>query len=143
MYFWHTGILTHDIDKTINNFCSLPGVTRDNWTIMELEFNKTLVGAGGKLKAAFARIGGSVFELLQPLDTVSFHAAQLNKKGPGQHHTAYVCPDGMDSVINSLLRAGGRIVWETKQDNEHACYVETMDGGIIYELINRCPFMPE
>lgn len=143
MYFWHTGILTRDIDGTINSFCDLPGVARDNWTVMDLEFKEPLAGAGGKLKAAFARIGGGVFELLQPLDTVSYHAVQLEKKGPGLHHVAYVCPDGMEAALDGLLRAGGRIVWEIKQGDEHACYVETSGGSMVYELINTCPFMPE
>lgn len=143
MYFWHTGILTRDIDSTINDFCRLSGGARDDWTVMELDFREPIVGAGGKLKAAFARVGGVVYELLQPLDTVSFHAVQLDNKGPGLHHIAYVCPDGMDAAIEGLLRAGGEIMWEFRQGDEHACYVKAPDGSLIYELINVCPFMPE
>ena len=145
MYHWHNGILTSDIEKTIECLCAIPGVTREQWTLMEIDFppEKIITGTGGRLKAAFARIAGVVYELLEPLDDTSYHAITLRERGSGMHHSAYVCEDDLDEVITAQLAAGGRVVWEFRNGDEHAIYIETKDGGMVFELINRCPFMPE
>jgi len=145
MKFWHNGILTSDIEKTINFFCTMPHASRDKWTIMEIEFSQSdmTIGDGGKLRAAFGRVGGIVVELLQPLDDHSYHAKTLKARGPGFHHNAYICEDNQDEVIDALLAEGGRIVWEFKRANERAVYIESADGSAILEIINICPFMPE
>ena len=146
MYHWHNGILTSDIEKTIKGFCAIPGVTRDLWTLGEVYFppQEMVAGGGGRLKTAFARIGSIVYELLEPLDDTSYHAAALRKCGPGLHHAAYVCEDKLDEVIAAQLAAGGKIVWEVRRgDTEHAVYIESEDGSMIWEFIDVCPFMPE
>jgi len=144
MYFWHTGLLTGDADKMIGDFCNLPGVGRGDWKIRDAVFppDKMVTGSGGELRVAYARVNGVVVELLQPLDATSYHAAEFRKKGPGLHHIAYVCPDDQDEAVMSLLEHGGKIVWEFQNEGERAVYVETADG-MIFELINTCPFMPE
>ena len=144
MYHWHNGILTSDLEKTLDSFCAIPGVTRDLWTLGELDFTpgEMVTGAGGRLKTAFARIGGIVYELLEPLDDTSYHAVTLRKRGPGLHHAAYVCEDNLDEVIAAQLAAGGKIVWEALHGDEHAIYIESSDGSMVYEFINVCPFMP-
>ena len=145
MYFWHIGILTRDIEKTIGDFCALPGGARESWTVMELEFpqDKMVIGQGGRLRAAFARVGGSAVELLQPLDATSHHAFELEKKGPGPHHLAYVCPGGLDAAVQALTARGGSVVWDFQNGEERALYIETADGDMNFELVNICPFMPE
>lgn len=142
MYFWHTGILTRDIEKTIAFLSSPFGVSRDKWTVMDVEFPQSdmLLGNGGKLRAAFGRVSGRVYELLQPMDGASYHARQLEARGPGFHHDAYVCEYEQDEVVAALIASGGRIVWEFRHGDERACYVES--DGTVLEIINRCPFMP-
>jgi len=143
--FWHNGVLTPDIDKTIDFFCAADGTPREKWTIMEIEFpqSKMSAGDGGKLRAAFGRVGGIVVELLQPLDSCSYHAKALKTRGAGFHHNSYICEDGIDSAIAALLACGGRIVWEFRSGDEHACYIEAAEGNAVLEIINCCPFMPE
>ena len=145
MKFWHNGILTADVDKTINFLCAANNTTRDKWTIMEIEFPQSnmLTGDGGRLKAAFGRVGGIVIELLQPLDDYSYHAKALRIRGPGFHHNAYICESDHETKITELLEAGGRKVWEMKRGDDHACYIEAPDGNAVLEIINHCPFMPE
>ena len=101
-----------------------------------------VTGDGGKLRAAFARIGGSAVELLEPLDGDSYHAKALLRNGPGFHHNAYICEDNFDKTVSEFLAMGGRIVWEMRHGDEHACYIESADGKTVVELINCCPFMP-
>ena len=145
MKFWHNGVLTPDIDKTIDFLCAASGSPRDKWMVMEVEFPQSMMvnGDGGKLRVAAGRAGGVVIELLQPLDDLSYHAKALKARGPGFHHNAYICEDNQDEVIASLLAEGGRIVWEFRNGNERACYVEAAGGNAVLEIINICPFMPE
>ena len=143
MKFWHTGLLVHDIDETLDFLCAAPGGDRGKWTVIDVEFpqSEMIVGDGGKLRAAFGRVGGVVYELLQPLDDSSYHAKQLEEQGAGFHHCAYYCEDDYDDTVANLVASGGRIVWEAKHGDEHPCYIEA--GGIVFEIINVCPFLPE
>ena len=143
MKFWHIGILTQDIDETLCFLCAPDGGDRDKWAVFEIEFpaDEMVTGDGGKLRAAFGRVGGIVYELLQPLDSGSYHARQLEIRGSGFHHCAYICEDDMDKTIAAFLEKGGKIVWEARHGDEHACYVDI--NGTVLEIINCCPFMPE
>jgi len=145
MQFWHNGVLTPDIDKTIDFICASSGSQREKWTIMEIEFpqSKMANGNGGKLRAAFGRVGGIVVELLQPLDDLSYHSGALKARGPGFHHNAYICEKNLDEVLEGLIKAGGKIVWEFVDNDRRACYVEAPGGNLVLELINHVPFMPE
>lgn len=145
MELWHMGILTPDIDQTLDTICAVPGADRSAWTLGEIAFSpdEMVTGEGGRLKTAFGRMGGVAVELLEPLDERSYHAAALKKRGPGFHHAAYVCGNELDAVIDAALAAGARIVWEARHGDEHVCYMESADGGSVFEYINVCPFMPE
>jgi len=142
--FWHIGMLTEDIDKTLETFFAFPGTRREAWTRGEMEFaaSEMLMGTGGRLKTAMGRLGGIAYELIQPLDEHSYHASALRERGPCIHHAAYICEEDQDEVVSSLLAAGGRMVWEARHGAEHVCYVEAAEGRTVWEIINRCPFMP-
>lgn len=147
MYHWHVGVLTGSIEKSMEAILSIPGVDASKWIFGEVDFyaDPTAAGTSGKLKSAVGRIGGIVYELLEPQDDVSFQALELKRKGPGVHHTAYVC-DGdrdLEETVERYLAAGGRRVWDVRHGPEHAIYVEAGDGSMIIEFINCCPFMPE
>jgi len=145
MYFWHNGILTPDLEKTMEFLSTAAGTPDYKWNIKEAEFHqsKMVSGDGGKLRTAFGRIGGIVIELIQPLDDASYHAQTLKRRGPGFHHNAYVCEDNMDETLAGLYAIGGHPVWEFRDETTHACYVESADGLVILEIINHCPFVPE
>ena len=145
MQFWHSGVLTPDIDGTIDFLCASSGAPREKWTIMENEFPQSgmVYGNGGKLRIAFGRIGGAVIELLQPLDDISYHAQVLRTRGPGFHHNAYICENDQDEVLAALLAEGGKIVWEFRSGYERAFYIEAAGGNAVLEIINICPFMPD
>ena len=145
MKLWHNGMLTHDVDQTIKFLSAASGTPKEKWIITEIEFpdEKMVTGAGGRLRAAFAYVGDVIIELLQPLDETLYHAQMLKKRGPGFHHNAYICETNMDEVLQSLIAAGGKKVWEFKDADKHACYVEAADGYTVLEIINHCPLMPE
>ena len=143
MKFWHTGLLVHDIEETLGFLCAPSGGDRSKWSVFDVEFppDEMITGEGGKLRVAIGRVGGVVYELLQPLDKTSYHARQLEERGAGFHHCAYYCEGDFDETVAKLLAAGGRMVWEAKHGDEHPCYIEA--GGVVFEIINICPFLPE
>jgi len=143
MKFWHTGLLTGDIEQTLDFLCSTPASDRSKWTMFDVEFppDEMITGDGGQLRVAVGRVGGVVYELLQPLDDTSYHARQLKTRGAGFHHCAYYCEGDFDETVASLISSGGHIVWEAKHGDELPCYIESC--GTIFEIINLCPFMPE
>ena len=146
MKLWHNGILTADIEGTIDFFCAADGTPAEKWKILgEVDFSpeNMVIGDGGKLRVAIGRVGGAVVELLQPMDETSYHAKQLKARGPGFHHNAYICEHNQDEVIDKLLEGGARIVWEFRNGGERAVYVEAADESAVLEIINCCPFMPE
>lgn len=146
MKYWHTGFLSRDVEKTVSYFCSLPGVSKDDWTIFEVCFeqNEMVVGNGGPLKVAMGRVGGIGYEIIEPLDEKSYHGEQLKKHGPLLHHIAYVCEEDQQEAVRSMLADGGEIVWEAvrrgPEQEEHVYYIRSERNGFIYELLNCCPF---
>jgi len=112
---------------------------------LEAEFpqSEMVVGEGGRLYVAAGRVGGAVYEIIQPLDDKSYHAKVLKERGPGPHHYAYACEDNLEETVETLKAAGARVVWEVVHGDEHAYYLELPSDGTVLELINRIPFMPE
>lgn len=143
MKFWHFGILTHDVDETIDFLCAPGGEERGKWKVFDAVFpaEDMVTGEGGKLRIAIGRVGGIFYELIQPLDDTSYHAGQIKARGAGFNHCAYYCEDGFDETVAGLIAAGGRIVWEAKHGDEHPCYIES--NGTVLEIINVYPFFPE
>jgi hypothetical protein len=144
MKHWHVGILTPDIDGSADAICAMSGTPRENWTMLEIEFSdaEMVFGDGGKLRAAFGRAGGVVYELLQPEDDRSYHAKTMKSRGPGVHHNAYICEEDQDAVVAAMKASGAKVVWEARHGDEHTYYLEFPDRTV-WEIINCCPFMPE
>ena len=147
MYHWHIGVLTPSIEESMKYIRAVPGVDESKWLFGEADFSSDVTAAGtsGKLKSAVGFIGGVVYELLEPQDDVSFQAVELRKKGPGIHHTAYVCDgdDELEKTVEAYIAGGAKRVWDVQHGPEHAIYLESGDGSMIIEFINCCPFMPE
>lgn len=141
MEFIHIGILTHSLEKSIENFKSFSGFEDSKWTIREVEFPEEaiLTGKGSHMRTALANLGGTVYELIQPLDATSYHADELRKKGESLHHTAFMCLDNQDAVVQTQIERGGKIVWEALLGDKHPIYVESADGKQVWEFINYIP----
>ena len=138
---WHIGILSHDARKTVDFLCASPGADKSAWTFMELEFppSEMVVGGGGKLFVAIGELAGMTYEVLQPMDDNSYHAKILAERGPGPHHTAYVCEDNQDEIVAALISGGARIVWEAVHGSQHVYYLESSTSDMVIEIINKLP----
>ena len=144
MRYWHVGILTEDAEGAARAFCAVQGTPLENWRFAEVEFaqSEMRIGDGGRLKSAVGRVGGLVYEFLQPLDDCSYHAQVLRARGPGLHHAAYICEEDQAETVEALLAAGWRTVWEAQHGGEHVCYLEAPGEAAVWEIVNCCPFLP-
>ena len=143
MKFWHVGVITANINEAIRSLSGASEYEESSWEIFDVDFpdNEMKTGAGGKLRAAFGHVGGVPFEILQPLDNASYHAQQLETRGAGLHHCAYICEDDYQETVSGLVAAGGSVVWAAKHGKERPCYIET--NGMVLEIINCSPFAQE
>ena len=145
MQFIHVGLLTPSLEKSIAEFSSFPGFEDKKWTIREVEFppEAVLTGRGSHMRTAIADLNGAVFELIEPLDPASYHSNELRRKGPGLHHTAFICLENQAEAVRAPLDRGGKIVWEADYKGKHPIYVESADGTQVWEFINYVPGTPE
>lgn len=144
MQLIHIGILTASLEESICGFQSFPDFTEAKWTIREVAFppEAVLTQNGSHMRTAIANLGGMTYELIQPLDPTSYHAEELRKKGECMHHTAFMCLENQQEVVESQLKRGGKIVWEAQAGEKHPIYVESSDGKQVWEFINYIPGQP-
>lgn len=144
MQLIHIGILTASLEESICGFQSFPDFIEAKWTIREVAFppEAVLTQNGSHMRTAIANLGGMTYELIQPLDPTSYHAEELRKKGECMHHTAFMCLENQQEVVESQLKRGGKIVWEAQAGEKHPIYVESSDGKQVWEFINYIPGQP-
>lgn len=90
------------------------------------------------LGVAFAWLGSTLLELLQPLDHRSPHAAFLAEQGDGLHHLGYF----VDSIAGQFTESGTPrwLIDATRSPDRHPWgYLEPDENGLILELIERTP----
>lgn len=94
------------------------------------------------LGVAFAWLGNTLLELVQPLDERSPHARALAEQGEGLHHLAYF----VDSIVGQFAD-GGSPLWlidATRTPDRHPWgYLAPDEDGLILELIERTPASEE
>lgn len=131
----HIGVVVKDIDETTKFLSSMFGL--GPWDISEYvpAKDEVIVGEPFRLKIAFAKLGETSLELLQPVEGDSIWAQALKTHGEGVHHICFGVSN-WDEVVTKTQEQGGRmvaggIVWGTT----HWCYFDTNPGGIIVEFI--------
>ena len=129
----HIGVIVKDIDETAEFLSSTLGL--GPWLISEHSFLKDEMWAGEpfSIKAAHARLGSVVLELLQPLGEGSLWGQFLETKGGGLHHIAFCIPN-WEEVVAKLQEQGSKMLWGSRFDGKRVCFFETKPGGIIIEI---------
>lgn len=138
----HIGVVVKDIDKTVEFLSSILGL--GPWKIFEgIEYYKDEmrvdelgVGEPFRLKLAFAKLGTTVVELLQPLDGRSVYSQFLQTKGEGLHHIAFSVSN-WDDAASKLEERGARIVAGGFAEGKRWAFFETKPGGIIVEPLDN------
>lgn len=134
----HIGVVVKNIDKTIEFLSSTWGL--GPWQVVEavehykdeMKIDELEVGEPFRLKLAFAKLGPTVVELLQPLDGKSVYSIFLETKGEGLHHIAFSVSN-WDDVASELEEHGAKVIAGGFVEGKRWAYFNTKPGGIIVE----------
>jgi len=104
---FHIGMVVRDAAAAQEDLRTRLGAGPFLSTGDELAFDKVLVHGKPvpvRLKIIFCALGGTIVELLEPLDDRSPHAAFLAERGEGMHHLAFVVAD-LDEQLAAVRAA--------------------------------------
>lgn len=98
------GIVTRDLHAIVFAFEQLLGITGFRimeWPIDGIDPQATYRGEPGnyRLLLAFATVGKTQIELIQPLEGQNIYSDFLDQHGPGLHHIRLTVPDFEERVI--------------------------------------------
>ena len=130
----HIGVVVKDIDATTKLLSSLWGLAP--WDIFGYTptKDKMILGEPFSITIAFAKLGPTQLELLQPLDTNSFLAKFLQTNGEGLHHISYDVPNYDEMVATLQERGCPMLISAYNDDGTRWCYFEIKPGGMIVEF---------
>lgn len=123
--FDHVGVVVKSREAAIKAWAGNLGV--GPWRMTE--------AGKGPVALAHARVGGTLFELLEPTPGVpSLWADHLNTSGEGLHHIAVKVAD-VDATVATMVAQGGKVL--TSIPGGWMAYVQLGGpGSVITELLN-------
>jgi methylmalonyl-CoA/ethylmalonyl-CoA epimerase len=130
----HIGVVVKDIEATTKFLSSMWGM--GPWDIFDYtgDKDKVIFGEPFSMKIAFAKLGPTQVELLQPLDDKSLLAKFLQTNGEGLHHISYDIPN-YDEMVANLEKHGCQMLAAAfNDDGTRWCYFDTRPGGIVVEF---------
>jgi catechol 2,3-dioxygenase-like lactoylglutathione lyase family enzyme len=132
----HIGVVVKDIDKTTEFLSSMWGL--GPWQVQDTSPSKDeiIVGKPFTLKLAFAKLGPTKFELLEPVTSGSIWAEFLERNGEGIHHLAFDVAN-WDEMVSKLQEQGDKMVAGGIWEGHRWCYFDTKPGGIVVELMEK------
>ena len=125
----HVGVIVHDIDATLQTYCSQLGFT----LLERVEIPEQ------KVVAAFLDGGNSTIELISPTDTDSGTARFLANRGEGTHHVCYEVDD-IEATLAELRKAGMRLIDETPRHGVHGLVAfihPKATNGLMIEVLQK------
>ncbi|MFO7631871.1 MAG: methylmalonyl-CoA epimerase [Caldilinea sp.] len=125
----HVGVIVHDIDATLQTYCSQLGFT----LLERVEIPEQ------KVVAAFLDGGNSTIELISPTDTESGTARFLANRGEGTHHVCYEVDD-IEATLAELRKAGMRLIDETPRHGVHGLVAfihPKATNGLMIEVLQK------
>lgn len=124
----HIGIATEDADV----LTELYGDLFDAPVVHEERFDD--------LWATFLSVGGSYFELLEPLDANSTIGRYLADHGPGLHHVALEAPD-IEAALENARELGVECIDDDPRQGAWGHSVAFLHprstGGVLFEFVAR------
>jgi hypothetical protein len=136
------GILVHDIEKTAQAYADLLGVDKPPIIVTD-ELDKTRVRYRGaptraRAKLAFFTVGPALdIELIQPDKEPSTWREDLDRKGEGVHHTAFVIK-GMKARIADLEENGMPLLQAGEYTGGRYAYMDAnKDLKVLIELLEN------
>ena len=136
-------LVVRDIEATMRTYVHEYGI--GPWAIYEFnpetvtDMTKDGEPAAFAFRLALAMVGGTQFELIQPLDDRSMYSDFLAEKGEGLHHIALGVPD-YDHALDTVRAKGRRVLQSGHYNGARFAYVSTNeDLGFITELLDIPP----
>lgn len=135
------GIVVHDIEKSIEAYCSILGLPRPQ-VILTDEYEKAKTIYQGKptnarAKLAFFDMGQVQIELIEPLGEPSTWKEFLEHKGEGVHHIAFQIKD-TPGVVTYLNDKGIPLVQQGHYTGGMYSYIDASPQlGVILELLEN------
>ncbi|MFC2024196.1 VOC family protein [Chloroflexota bacterium] len=127
-------IVVKDIDETTKFLSSILGLGPWNVVVDKASKEDMLAGETFEIKMAFAKLGPTVIELLQPLDENSVWAQFLKTKGEGLYNIAFGVSN-WDEAVSKLEEHGKKVVLGEFFKGRRWCEYDTKPGEILLELI--------
>jgi methylmalonyl-CoA/ethylmalonyl-CoA epimerase len=128
MHFDHAGIATADADGLAALYRDLCGC--------EVAHTETFDG----MTVVFLDVGGSYFELLEPLESTGAIASYLEENGPGIHHLALATED-IDGALERALELDLRLIDTEPRAGawgHEVAFVHPSDaGGVLLEFVQH------
>ncbi len=138
----HVGIVVRDLDATMRRYKEIMGIT--SFFSFDSSMPRALVHGEPTpfdLRLAYAWLGNTMLELLQPLDRVSPHFHFLEERGEGMHHLGFFVHN-VDDYLAKMQGQELRLLLESTEPAVDAktVYLEANDiSGVVLELLQGGP----
>ena len=131
---YHISAVVKDVDKTIEFLSSIWGL--GPWHISEptAHEGKMMAGPPFRIKLAWANLGPTRLELVQPLEGNAVWSQFLKTKGEGLHHIAFSVSNWEEVVSKIQQHEGVMVAGATNEDGTRWGYFDTKPGGIVVEF---------
>ena len=131
----HFGIVTRDIEKSIQNFQRYYGIEFLERKVPDY-FNKRYYGKPEdfKIELAFARVGNTVYELIQVLQGKTVYEDFMNEHGEGIHHLGYEIQN-LAMWAKAYTKIGIKPIMSGQREGIKWVYFDT--PVIVVELLER------
>lgn len=123
------GIVVKNLDEAVRKYEEIYGI--GPWAISNLDSSnvKDMTVRGKRqdfaIKVGFAFVGGTQWELIEPLDNKSIYSDFLKKHGEGLHHVAFGV-ENHDEVVAYLGKKGAEVIQSGKSgDGFTFTYLDT------------------
>lgn len=144
--FDHICFVVEDLEKSARRLTE--SLSIKPWSVWTIEPDSAILhGSPARMKflLAVAPVGGSRFELIQPLSGPSVYSEHLVAKGEGYHHSclSYQTHDAMRRAKAELLSQGRKLIQGgTLGDQVEFCYFQIEENGDILELLYLAEMPP-
>ncbi|WP_329793434.1 VOC family protein [Lentzea sp. DG1S-22] len=138
----HVGLVVMDLDRALSTYSALLG--RADTTKLEFQTPDVPMRWGTRrlnLRVGFMSLGGTLLEILQPLDDQSPHGKFLAERGEGLHHLGFLVTD-LDGQSARLAGLGMSTLAGTNrpQDPLRWVYLDgPAAGGAVIEMMEKSP----
>jgi hypothetical protein len=141
--------VVEDIEDGMDRFGGVLGV--GPWDVYRFEpptlTDTTLHGEAHdySMVLALTTVGGTMLELIEPLEGTSIYTEHLEEHGEGLHHVACFAFDDTEAVVETFEAAGMPVMQSGVYGETPYWYFDTQEqlNGVIFETATNLEAMPD